>query len=92
MSLRAGREPLNVDNWRYVEFARHDNQYAKVPISEAANADLAERPPGLGNASRFWHQERRPTRFAWNFYRPGNCASRLSRQHDRVLMMHAPAL
>jgi hypothetical protein len=77
-------EPLNIDKGRYVEFAQNDTWYAKGPYFRGYERRLKR------SVCRVWQRVAVPAskrrsrpRSQWNFYRPGNCAGRLSRQHDR---------
>ena len=65
----------------------------KVPISEAANADLNGASAGFSNASRFWHQ-REETDQVRNGIFIGLAIVLLVFLGSMiaVLMMHAPAL
>ena len=65
----------------------------KVPISEAANADLNGASAGFSNASRFWHQreEADPDRNGI-FIGLAIVLLVFLGSMIAVLMMHAPAL
>ena len=65
----------------------------KLPISDAANADLNGASAGFGNASRFWHQreEADPVRNGI-FIGLAIVLFVFLGSMIAVLMMHAPAL